>query len=126
MAKKILIIDDDQDYVEATTTLLETKGYAVISANEGKTGFQKASFEKPDLILLDVMMTTNTEGFDVSRYIQSDPGLKFIPVIIITGIRKEMDLPYSFKPDENFLPVKKVMEKPVKPAELLKAIQEIL
>ncbi|MBU0580094.1 MAG: response regulator [Candidatus Margulisbacteria bacterium] len=126
MAKKILIVDDDRDYVEATKTLLESKGYSTVFAYNGEEGFEKAKTEKPDLILLDVMMTNKTEGFDISRSIKEEESIKNTPVFVITGIRKDMKLPFKFEPDEDFLPVKKVMEKPIKPNDLLKAIEEVI
>jgi len=124
MAKKVLIIDDDPEFVEATTSLLESQKYLVDSAPNGKVGLAKAKQQEPDIILLDVMMVKETEGFDVAREINKDSRLKDIPVIMITGVRKEMNLPYGFEPDDVWLPVKGVLEKPVKPAVLLKAVAE--
>jgi CheY-like chemotaxis protein len=124
MSKKILIIDDDVDYSEAITTLLEAKGYEVGSAPNGTEGFKKAKSEVPNLILLDVMMTHKSEGFDVARCLKGDAVTKDIPVIIISGIRREMNLPFAFEPDSDWLPVKVVLEKPIKPEVLLKAVEE--
>jgi CheY-like chemotaxis protein len=126
MAKKILVIDDNPEFVEATTNLLDAKGYEVESAENGKVGVEKAKANKPDLILLDVMMTTKTEGFDVAREMHKEPTLKDTPVIMITGVRKEMNLPFGFEPDEDWLPVKDVLEKPVKPDTLLAAVNKVL
>ncbi|MBN2183074.1 MAG: response regulator [Sedimentisphaerales bacterium] len=122
MPKTILMIDDDPEFVEATTNLLDAKGYDVISAPNGKEGIEKAREHKPKLILLDVMMTTKSEGFDVAREMHKDDSLRNTPVILITGVRKEMSLPFGFEPDETWLPVKEVLEKPVKPEVLLKAV----
>ena len=83
-----------------------------------------AKAEDPDLILLDVMMTTKHEGFDVARELHEDPKAKDTPILMMTGIRREMNLPFGFEPDEAWLPVKQVLEKPVKPEVLLKAIDE--
>jgi len=124
MAKKVLMIDDDPEFIEAITNVLDAKGYEVVSANNGKDGVEKAKAENPNIILLDVMMTTKSEGFDVAREMANDDKAKNIPVIILTGIRKEMSLPFGFEPDETWLPVKEVLEKPVKPEVLLKAIEE--
>jgi CheY-like chemotaxis protein len=118
------MVDDDHEFVDATTNLLDAKGYNVISASNGKEGFEKAKAEKPDIILLDVMMTTKTEGFDVAREVHKDDTLKNTPVIIISGVRKEMNLPFRFEPDEVWLPVKAVLEKPIKPDVLLSNIAE--
>ena len=124
MAKKVLMIDDDPEFVEAITNLLDAKGYEVHTASNGEEGVAKAKAEDPDLILLDVMMTTKNEGFNVARELHEDDKLKETPVIIMTGIRREMNLPFGFEPDEAWLPVKKVLEKPVKPAVLLSAVSE--
>ena len=124
MAKKVLMIDDDPEFIEAITNVLDAKGYEVVSASNGKDGVEKAKAEKPDIILLDVMMTTESEGFDVAREMHKDDSAKNIPVIILTGIRKAMSLPFGFEPAETWLPVKQVLEKPVKPEVLLKAIKE--
>ena len=124
MAKKVLMIDDDPEFIEAITNVLDAKGYEVVSASNGKDGVEKAKAENPDIILLDVMMTTESEGFDVAREMHKDENAKNIPVIILTGIRKAMSLPFGFEPDETWLPVKEVLEKPVKPEVLLKTIEE--
>ncbi|MFA5038701.1 MAG: response regulator [Candidatus Omnitrophota bacterium] len=124
MAGKILIIDDDADYVEAMNTLLTAKNYQVISAPDGQEGFKKAKAESPDLILLDVMMTHKSEGFDVARSLKGDEATRQIPVVLITGIRREMNLPFGFEADPDWLPVKTVLEKPIKPDVLLKAVEE--
>jgi two-component system alkaline phosphatase synthesis response regulator PhoP len=124
MDKRILIIDDDPDLAEAISSLLEANGYAVEYADNGRLGFEKAKDRPPALILLDVMMREKTEGFDVSRKLAGDPGTNSVPVVLLTGIRKELNLPYALEPDGNWLPVRAVIEKPVKPAELLRVVGE--
>ena len=126
MAKKILVIDDDNDFVESIVNLLEAKGYSAVSASNGTDGVAKAKEDKPDLILLDVMMTTKDEGFNVARELHGIEGVKGTPVIMVTGVRKEMNLPFGFEPDETWLPVKQVLEKPVKPETLLNAVSDAL
>lgn len=123
MSKKILIVDDDVDFIEAMTTLLESKGYTVISVSDGRQGFDKARDEKPDLLLLDVMMP-QADGFDIARALHGDTATNNLPVIMITGIRKQMGPAFKFEPDADWLPVKAVLEKPVKPEVLLKAVEE--
>lgn len=124
MANKVLMIDDDPEFVEAISNLLDAKGYDVHTASNGKDGVAKAKAENPDIILLDVMMTTKNEGFNVARELHEDQRLQNTPIIIMTGIRREMNLPFGFEPDETWLPVKRVLEKPVKPEVLLNAISE--
>ena len=124
MANKVLMIDDDPEFVEAISNLLDAKGYDVQSASNGKDGVAKAKAENPDIILLDVMMTTKNEGFNVARELHDDQKLRDTPIVLMTGIRREMNLPFGFEPDETWLPVKRVLEKPVKPEVLLAAISE--
>ncbi len=124
MAKRVLVIDDDPEFVEAMTNVLDAQGYSVNSAPNGKIGIAKARELKPDIILLDVMMTTKSEGFDVARELHKDENLKDVPVILITGVRKEMSLPFGFESDETWLPVKGVLEKPVKPDVLLRTVAD--
>ncbi len=124
MANKVLVIDDDDEFVEAIANVMDAKGYDVDSAPDGKAGIAKAKERKPDIILLDVMMTTKSEGFDVARELHSDKTLKDVPVVMLTGVRKEMKLPFGFEPDETWLPVKGILEKPVRPDVLLRTIEE--
>jgi DNA-binding response OmpR family regulator len=124
MATRVLMIDDDSEFVEATTTVLCARGYEVDSAPNGKVGIAKARMHKPDIIFLYVMMTTKTEGFDVARELHKNKELADVPVILITGVKKEMGLPFGFEADEAWLPVKGVLEKPVRPDVLLKTVAE--
>ena len=114
------------EFVEAITNILDAKGYDVVSANDGKDGVAKAKQEKPDIILLDVMMTTKSEGFDVARELSKDANLKGTPVVMLTGVRKEMNLPFGFEPDADWLPVKAFLEKPVKPEVFSRPSKKIL
>ena len=123
---KILLVDDDAELQEAVGAVLTTHGYDVIYAPNGSAGYQMAVQEKPDLILLDVMMAHDSEGFEIARQLHESPDTAGIPVIIITGIRKAKGLPFKFEPDEDWLPEKAVLEKPVKPEALLVAVAEAI
>ena len=72
MPKKVLVIDDDPDFVEATSVLLESRGYQVATASEGEEGFNKAKEGKPDIILLDVMMKHDTQGFEIAKNLRKE------------------------------------------------------
>ncbi len=122
--KRILIVDDDVEYVESNKELLEASGYEVLTAGNGSEGLAMAKAHKPDLMILDVMMATNTEGFEVARKIPHSPELKSMHILLVTGIRKDMKLPVSFHPDETWLPVDKVFEKPINPQDLLDEIKK--
>ncbi|MFC1576731.1 two-component system response regulator [Candidatus Omnitrophota bacterium] len=124
MKKKILIVDDDKNFTSSIVNLLGSNGYDVITAQSGVLGYARAKEHAPDLILLDVMMATKGEGFEISRSLRRDPKTKSIPVIIVTGVREEMGMIFRFDPDGVWLPVKEVLEKPVKPETLLAVIKK--
>lgn len=84
--KKIVIVDDDIDIISVVESILKSKGYEVLSANDKKEGIELIKNEKPDLAILDVMMTTQFEGFELAKEITEDPILKNMPVIIQTSI----------------------------------------
>ncbi len=124
--KKILIVDDDPAFVESNKELLEAEGYEVITAANGTEGLKKAELEKPDLMILDVMMATETEGFEISRKIPQNKNFKNMKVLLVTGVRAALKLPFSFEPDETWLPVDTVLEKPIAPENLLAEIRKRL
>jgi len=121
--KKVLVVDDDDEFRDSVSTLLKARGYDVVMAESGEEGFEKAKMERPDLIMLDVMMAHNTEGFDIARQLHDDAETKDVPVITVTGISKATNIGFKYEPDETWLPVKAVLEKPVKPDVLLKAVE---
>lgn len=128
--EKILIIDDDDDLVHALRLPLEAAGYRVSRAASGNEGLQKVKEVNPDLILLDVMMDTTTEGFHVSLALRS-PDAKSeyqayskIPILMLTSIHSTTNL--RFGPDKDYLPVDAFIEKPIEPAELLKKVRKHL
>lgn len=123
MRNKILMIDDDNDFVEAMKLLLESNGYDVITASNGQEGFAKVKQESPDLILLDMMMSYKTEGADIAQAVSQDAATQACPIILITGAHRDMNFPMELRPDREDLPVKAVVEKPVKPQELLNLIK---
>jgi len=117
---KVLLVDDDVDLVEATKIVLESNGYEVVCAYNGKEGKDKAKAEKPNVIILDVMMTHKTEGFDTARELREDGETKDIPIIMLTAVNQEV--PWKFEADSVWLPVDKFVEKPVEPDQLLNLI----
>jgi len=85
--KKIVLVDDDVEFCEATKILLESQGYEVSLAYDGKEGLKKVRGEKPDLVILDVMMP-EMNGYDVCVVMKADSKLNMIPVILLTGVDK--------------------------------------
>jgi len=124
--RTILIVDDDADIVAATTHLLQAHGYHTLSARDGAAGLALAQRERPDLVILDVMMASETEGIQVSRQLRELVELQDMKVLLVTGIRKAMRLPRAIEPDPGWLPVDEVLEKPVAPQTLLARIAALL
>ena len=125
----ILIIDDDKDLVNSIEIILQTKQYQVRSAFNGKEGYGKIEKKIPDLILLDVMMATDTEGFDLAYKLKENPKYRDIPIIMITSFTQKMaeQGPESF---QHILgeawPVSSFLEKPIDPEVLLSTVEKVL
>lgn len=122
---KILLVDDDADFVESTRTVLESKQYEIITAVNGDEALQKARAEKPDLIILDIIMPVE-DGFTAAEQLRKDKALSSIPVLMLTS--------YSSKGASTSIPRSRGMEleaedyidKPVKPQDLLAAVEKHL
>jgi len=132
--KKILVVDDDRDLREILQMVLEEAGYEVASAASGPEGMDVAHRERPDLILLDVMMPEGTEGFHVVWKLRNrdEPYFQDVPVVMLTAIHQRT--PLRFYPDAGdgtyqageYLPVQGFVDKPVEPEALLKEVERVL
>lgn len=124
---RILIIDDDPDITEAMTVVLENKGYEVRSAADGDEGMARLKEARPDLIILDVMMRTSREGFELSRELKHNPQYRDIPILMLTAVKQKKGLDFkSAAGDESWLPVEVFLDKPVKPDVLLEQVSDLL
>ncbi|MCJ7706473.1 MAG: response regulator [Anaerolineales bacterium] len=127
---KILVIDDDPDMVLASRLTLEGAGHEVIEARNGAEGLEKIKADRPDLILLDVMMDTATEGFQLALELRNrDPKSAYaayrnIPILMLTAIHSTT--PLRFGPEEDYLPVDDFLDKPIDPEVLVKKVQALL
>ncbi len=127
---RILLIDDDPDYVAGVRIFLEAKGHQVSNAGSGNEGLERVKDVHPDLIILDVMMETRTEGFHVSLKLRDrSPDAEYaayrnVPILMLTSIHQSTSL--RFNPDEDYLPVNAFLEKSVRLDILLEKIEELL
>lgn len=126
MIRKILIVDDDADFVEACGNFLEAADYEIgVESNENEA-IGKIRLLRPDLVFLDVLMQTETGGFDVADKLWRDEALRAIPVVFLTGyFRKKMLLDKELEIIRKWANVKGVLDKPVKPSTLLEMIKKI-
>lgn len=123
----ILIIDDDPDITEAMTVVLQNKGYEVRSAVDSTEGMERLKEAKPDLIVLDVMMRTSQEGFELSRELKHNAQYKDIPILMLTGVKQKTGLDFkSTAGDDAWLPVDEYLDKPVRPDMLLAKVKDLL
>ncbi|OGP98965.1 MAG: hypothetical protein A2Z51_04055 [Deltaproteobacteria bacterium RBG_19FT_COMBO_52_11] len=129
---KILIVDDDPDIVEALKMTLEAHHYQVYTAANGTEGLRQVKAVTPDLIILDVMMDSITEGFQVSYQLRNpDPKSEYapyskIPILMLTAIVEKKHMKFSTKTDGDFLPVDDFVEKPIRPQVLLEKIKKMV
>jgi two-component system alkaline phosphatase synthesis response regulator PhoP len=125
MAKKILIVDDDPDLVEAVSMLLEAEGMEPVAAYGGVEGLEKAQSEKPDLIVLDIMMP-DKDGYQVAKELSDSDELQGIPVIMLTAVTDYVgSTSYSHSSGKELV-ADDFFEKPVKPEALVKRIVQLL
>jgi CheY-like chemotaxis protein len=126
----ILMVDDDVDLVNAVKMLLEARGHRFLAARNGEEGLQQVKADRPDLIILDVMMDRYTEGFRVSQTLRdpedSSPYAPYrtIPILVLTSIHRTTT--HRFAPREDSLPVDAFLEKPVPADELLATVDTLL
>ena len=127
MNTKIMMIDDDPDFVAGIKSILEKANYSVDVAYNPKDGFQALQARHYDLLLLDIMMGRGAEGVALARKIRKDPKLKEMPVLIITGIREQIAFLFpgqSVHP--HFVETDELVEKPVEPKFLLEKVSALL
>ena len=125
MAKKILLVDDDPDFVEAVSLVLKPKKFDVVTAYNGIEGLKKAKSEKPDLIVLDVMMPEK-DGYAVCRELKSNPQMSHIPVLLLTAVASHVSTTRYTQEMGLETEADDYLDKPVEPEVLVKRIEALL
>ena len=125
--KRLLMIDDDPDFVEGVVSILENAEYEVDAKYNPDEGFQALKTGSYDLLLLDVLMGRGAEGIMIARKIGDDEKLREIPILIITGMREQIAFLFPGQPvHPSFVPVDELIEKPVEPNLLLEKVSTLL
>ena len=120
---KVLVVDDDPDFVEITSMILRRDGYEVISASDGDEALTKMRTSRPDVLLLDVMMSTVLDGVNVSFEMSTDPTLQDIPIVMISSIP---DSPNADQfPTDEYVPISAWITKPINPESLLQTVKRL-
>jgi CheY-like chemotaxis protein len=121
---KILVVDDDPDFVAITSRVLTTAGHEVVTAANGTAALAAMHEQPPDLVLLDIMMSTILDGLDVSEEMRSDPDLKDVPIIMISSIADTEHA--AVFPSDGYLHVDAWISKPIQPEDLLNKVSRHL
>ena len=121
---RILVADDDPDFVQATRIVLEREGHTVVGAADGSEALVKIAEEPPDLIILDVIMSTMLDGLSVSQELSKHPGYRDIPIIMITSIA---NTDYAeLLPTDEYVHLDAFLVKPIAPDRLIKEVNRLL
>jgi CheY-like chemotaxis protein len=123
---KVLVIDDDQDFLDAVRMMFERAGFEVAVALTPTAGLEMVKTAAPDLVVLDVMMPADHEGFAVARAIREELNMPKLPLIILSAIHAREQAPYRFAADDTYLPVDLFLDKPVDTSRLLDAARQLL
>ena len=125
--KRLLIVDDDPDFVAGIKAILDAAEYETDVAYNPKDGFAALKARRYDLLLLDIMMGRGAEGVMMARKIRKDPALRDLPVLIITGIREQIAFLFPGQAvHPHFVPLDELLEKPVEPELLLEKVEALL
>jgi CheY-like chemotaxis protein len=126
MSYKILAVDDDIDVLETRKIVLEHNNYDVETATNIAVAREILENNGIDLILLDVMMERDSDGFVFAQFVKNDVRFKHIPIILATAVNQRTKFKFDIEKDGDFLPVEKFMEKPIDPDDLIVTIRGLL
>lgn len=126
MNKKILVVDDDVDVLETRKIVLEHNNFDVVTATNIKVAEEILNKDSINLIILDVMMEKDSDGFNFAQFVKGDERFKSIPIILATAVNQRTKFKFDLEKDGDFLPVEKFMEKPIDPDDLIATIRGLL
>jgi CheY-like chemotaxis protein len=123
---KILLVDDDIDFLEMHKAVLKNHGYEVLTATSGSEGLEKVRAEMPDLIVLDLMMEKHDSGFAFSKEIKNDPLFKKIPILMVTAVAEATGYRFSLEEDGYWMKTDEYIDKPVMPDVMIEKVERLL
>ena len=124
--KRILIVDDDQDYGDALRIVLENNGYEVNHVLNIRDGQKALEGEKPNLIILDVMMDRHTDGFNLCYNLKHDEACRTIPIMMVTAVTEKTGFKFSPETDGEYLEADAYVAKPIPVVELLSRVNKMI
>ncbi len=123
---KILLVDDDTDFLEMHQAVLKNHGYEVLTATSGREGLERVRAEMPDLIILDLIMEKHDAGFSFSRTLKTDPLFKRIPILMVTSVGEATGYRFSLQEDGYWMKTEDFLDKPVLPEILIERVERLL
>jgi CheY-like chemotaxis protein len=123
---KILLADDDPDFLEMHKAVLQNHGYDVLTATSGQEGLERVRAEIPDLIILDLMMEKHDAGFSFSKTVKADPLFRKIPILMVTSVAEATGFRFSLEEDGYWMKTDDFLDKPVMPKILLERVDKLL
>lgn len=127
LRSKILLVDDDVEFATGIKAILESRNYAVSTANNKASGMEKAKKDSHDLIILDVMMEGRHDGFEMARELKKEPKCKDTPILLLTSITEKTGTDFKSEAgDSSWMPVEGYLDKTVKPDELIAEVEKLL
>jgi CheY-like chemotaxis protein len=123
---KILLVDNDTDFVDMNKAVLEHHGYQVVTAYSGKEGLEAVKLERPDAIVLDLMMEKHDSGFSFAQTLKSDPNFKGIPILMLTSVADATGFRFSLEQDGYWMKTDDFADKPLLPKELVTRVEQLL
>jgi CheY-like chemotaxis protein len=123
---KILLVDDDPDFLEMHKAVLKNHGYDVVTAANGREGLERVRAEMPDLIILDLMREKHDAGFSFSQQIKTDPLFKAIPILMVTSVAEATGYRFSLQDDGYWMKTDDFLDKPVMPEVLIGRVEKLL
>jgi DNA-binding response OmpR family regulator len=123
---RILLVDDDVDFIDLNKAVLENHGFDVVSAFSVREGLDKVRFEQPDLIVLDLMMEKHDSGFAFAKALKADPLYKNIPILMLTAVSGTTGYDFSQELDGYWMKTDDYASKPLLPEDLIKRVKDLL
>jgi len=123
---KILLVDDDLDFLEMHKAVLKRNGYEVLTATNSREGMERVRTSMPDLIILDLMMEKHDSGFSFSKKIKNDPLFKTIPILMVTSVAEATGYHFSLEEDGYWMKTDDFLDKPVMPDVLIRRAEKLI
>lgn len=124
--KKILLADDDPDFIEINKTILEASGFDVDTAFTSNDTLSKLREYNYDILILDLMMEEKDSGFTVAYAVRDDKNLRNLPILMLTSAEEKTGFSFQFSKDKEWMKVDDYATKPLRPAELLEKVNKLI